>query len=185
MIETKVAKRYAKSLIDLSSETGVLDTIANDMKLLASVCDQNRDLAALLASPIINGDKKLSILKKVFADKMNKLSLAFFDIITKKGREAYLEAIAKEFTCQYKEMKGIQTAVITSAVGLDDKLREEVYSIIRKSAQSEIELVEKVDKNLIGGFVLRMGDKQYDASIASDLKKLTREFSSNPYIRKN
>jgi F-type H+-transporting ATPase subunit delta len=185
MIETKVAKRYAKSLIDLSSETGALDAVANDMKLLASVCDQNRDLAALLASPIINSDKKLSILKRVFSEKMNKLSLSFFEIITSKGREGYLEAIAKEFTRQYKEMKGIQTAVITSAVGLDDKLRKEVYDIIRKSADSEIELVEKVDKNLIGGFVLRMGDKQYDASIASDLKRLTRQFSANPYIAKN
>src|SRR5204862_7622442 len=107
MIETKVAKRYAKSLIDLSSETGALDAVANDMKLLASVCDQNRDLAALLASPIINSDKKLSILKKVFGEKMNKLSLTFFEIVTKKGREAYLEAVAKEFTRQYKEMKGI------------------------------------------------------------------------------
>lgn len=185
MIETKVAKRYAKSLIDLSSEKGLLDTVANDMKLLASVCEQNRDLAALLASPIINGDKKLNILKKVFGEKMNKLTVTFFEIITKKGREAYLEVIAKEFTRQYKEMKGIQTAVITSAVGLDDKLRSEVYNIIRKSAQSEIELVEKVDRSLIGGFVLRMGDKQYDASIASELKRLTRDFSGNPYISKN
>jgi F-type H+-transporting ATPase subunit delta len=185
MIETKVAKRYAKSLLDLSNEKGVLDAIAADMKLLASVCEQNRDLAALLASPIINGDKKLSILKKVFGEKMDKLSIAFFEIITRKGREAYLEVIAKEFTRQYKEMKGIQTAVITSAVGLDDKLRKEVYNIIRKSADSEIELVEKVDKNLIGGFVLRMGDKQYDASIASDLKRLTRKFSENPYLSKN
>jgi F-type H+-transporting ATPase subunit delta len=116
---------------------------------------------------------------------MNKLSISFFEIITRKGRESYLEVIAKEFTRQYKEMRGIQIAIITSAVGLDDKLRKEVYDIIKKSADSEIELVEKVDKNLIGGFVLRMGDKQYDASIASDLKRLTKEFSSNPYIKKN
>jgi len=185
MVETKVAKRYAKSLLDLSNEKGVLDAVANDMKLLASVCDENRELSALLASPIINSDKKLNILKKVFGDKMNKLTVTFFDIIARKGREAYLEVIAKEFTRQYKEMKGIQTAVITSAVGLDDKLRSEVYNIIRKSAQSEIELVEKVDKSLIGGFVLRMGDKQYDASVASELRKLTRTFSGNPYISKN
>jgi F-type H+-transporting ATPase subunit delta len=185
MIETKVAKRYAKSLLDLSNEKGSLDAVANDMKLLASVCDANRELSALLASPIINSDKKLSILKKVFSGKMNQLSIAFFEIITKKGREAYLEAIAKEFNRQYKEMKGIQTAVITSAVGLDENLRSEVYNIIRKSADSEIELVEKVDKNLIGGFVLRMGDKQYDASVATELKRLTRKFSENPYLSKN
>lgn len=185
MIETKVAKRYAKSLIDLSRETGVIDAVGTDMKLFVAVCEQNRDLLLLLSNPIIHGDKKLSILRKVFEGKMNKLSLAFFEIITRKGREAYLEGIAKEFVNQFKRFKGIQTAVITSAVGLDDTLRSEVYRIVKNSVKSEIELIEKVDKNLIGGFVLRMGDRQYDASIASDLRRLTKEFASNSYVRKN
>jgi F-type H+-transporting ATPase subunit delta len=185
MIETKVAKRYAKSLIDLSKETGVIDAVGADMTLFAAVCEQNRDLTLLLSNPIIHADKKLSILKKVFEGKMNKLSISFFDIVTRKGREPYLEGIAREFVSQFKRFKGIQTAVITSAVGLDDKLRSEVYRIIKSSLNSEIELIEKVDKNIIGGFVLRMEDKQYDASIASELKKLTKEFASNPYVRKN
>jgi F-type H+-transporting ATPase subunit delta len=185
MTDTKVAKRYAKSLIDLSRETGVIDAVGADMKLFVAVCEQNRDLSLLLANPIIHGDKKLSILKKVFEGKMNKLSVSFFEIITKKGREAYLEGIAKEFVQSYKRFKGIQTAVITSAVGLDDKLRSEVYRIVKNSLNSEVELIEKVDKNIIGGFVLRMEDKQYDASIASELRKLTKEFASNPYVRKN
>jgi F-type H+-transporting ATPase subunit delta len=185
MTDTKVAKRYAKSLIDLSRETGVIDAVGADMKLFVAVCEQNRDLSLLLANPIIHGDKKLSILKKVFEGKMNKLSVSFFEIITKKGREAYLEGIAKEFVQSYKRFKGIQTAVITSAVGLDDQLRSEVYRIVKNSLNSEVELIEKVDKNIIGGFVLRMEDKQYDASIASELRKLTKEFASNPYVRKN
>jgi F-type H+-transporting ATPase subunit delta len=185
MLETKVAKRYAKSLLDLSRETGVLDAVGNDMKLLSSVCEQNPEFTALLNSPIINSDKKLNILKKVFEGKMNKLSITFFELITGKTREANIEAIAKEFTNQYKEEKGIRTAVITSAIGLDDRLRKEVYEVIKKSANSEIELVEKVNKDLIGGFVLRMGDKQYDASISSELRRLAKEFASNPYVRKN
>ncbi|MCX6291255.1 MAG: ATP synthase F1 subunit delta [Bacteroidetes bacterium] len=185
MIETKVAKRYAKSLIDLSRETGHIDAVGADMKLFVAVCEQNRDLTLLLSNPIIHAGKKLSILTKVFEGKMNKLSISFFDIITRKGREAYLEEIAKEFVNQYKRFKGIQTAVITSAVGLDDALRSKVYSIIKTNLDSEVELIEKVDKNLIGGFVLRMEDKQYDASIASDLRKLTKEFAANPYTRKN
>ncbi len=185
MIETKVAKRYAKSLLDLSRETGSIDAVGADMKLFVAVCEQNRDLSLLLANPIIHGEKKLSILTKVFEGKMNKLSISFFDIITRKGREAYLEGIAKEFVRQYKLFKGIQTAVITSAVGLDDKLRSEVYNLVKNSLKSEVELIEKIDKNIIGGFVLRMEDKQYDASIASELRKLTKEFSANPYVKSN
>src|SRR6266446_587569 len=133
MVETKVARRYAKSLLDLSKERDLMEAIFNDMKLLASVCAKNRDLSLLLGSPIIHADKKLDILKKVFSGKMNGLSLAFFEIITRKGRESHLESIAREVVRLYKEYKGIQTAVVTSAVGLDDKLREEVYKTISES----------------------------------------------------
>ena len=185
MIETKVAKRYAKSLIDLSSEKGALDPVNEDMKQFVTTCEQNRDFALLLSNPVISSDKKLSILQKIFSASFNKITMSFIEIVIRKGREKYLFQIAKEYTEQYKKLKGIQTAEIISAVGLDDRLRKQVYDIIRKNTQSEVELVEKVDKNLIGGFVLKIGDKQFDSSIAADLRKLTQSFSSNPYIRKN
>ncbi|MFN8166034.1 MAG: ATP synthase F1 subunit delta [Bacteroidia bacterium] len=185
MIEVKVAKRYAKSLLDLSKETGSLDAVNADMKLFVTVCEQNRDLSLLFSNPIIHGHKKLAVLNGVFGPRINKLTGSFFEIVTRKGREKYLEQIAKEFMAQYKAFKGIQTAEITSAVGLDDKLRQKVYQLLRDNTKSEIELVEKVNKNLIGGFVLRLGDKQYDASIVSELRKLTQTFSNNPYVQKN
>jgi F-type H+-transporting ATPase subunit delta len=185
MVETKVAKRYAKSLIDLSREQGVLDAVNQDMSLLVSVCEANHDLALLLSNPIIHTDKKLSVLNAVFGSHVSKLSSTFFQIITKKGREAHLPAIAKEFVQQYKHSKGIVTAMVTSAVGLDEHVRKQVYQLVKDSVKSEVELVEKVDGKLIGGFVLRIGDKQYDASVSAELRKLTREFSVNPYIRKN
>jgi F-type H+-transporting ATPase subunit delta len=185
MIETKVAKRYAKSLIDLSKEQGVLEAVNNDMKMFVEVGKENRELLLLLSNPIINVDKKLSILEKIFGSKFNKMTMAFFKIVVNKRREYYLFEIAKAFLSQYKLYKGIQTAEITSAIGLDDDLRQKVYELIRKGSDSEVELIEKVDKSLIGGFVLRMGDQQYDASIASDIRKLTQQFSTNPYVRKN
>jgi F-type H+-transporting ATPase subunit delta len=185
MIETKVARRYAKSLIDLANEKGVLDAVNKDMKMFVEVCSQNRDLALVLSNPIVHSDKKLNILRSIFSDKMNKMTIAFFEIVIRKTREKYLIQIAKEFTEQYKYLKGIQTAEIISAVGLDDKLRKQVYEMLRNNNNSEVELIEKVDKNLIGGFVLRIDDRQYDASIASDLRKLTQAFSANPYIKKN
>ena len=185
MIETKVAKRYAKSLIGLSNEKGSLDAVNSDMKLFVSVCEENRDLAHLIANPIINSDKKLSILKQIFGEKINKITMTFFEIVIRKGREKYLIQIAKEFTGQYKVLKGIQTAEITSAVGLDERLRKQIYDLVKGDSKSEVELVEKVDNKLIGGFVLRIGDKQYDASISSSLRKLAQSFSSNQFIRKN
>jgi len=185
MQDTKVAKRYAKSILELSSERVVMDAVHEDMKLLLTTCKENHDLSLLLGNPIISSDKKLNILRQIFAGKMNALTIAFFEIITRKGRESYLESIAREFESLYKVLKGIRTAEIVSASGLDDNLRQQVYKILREGGSSEVELSEKVDQKLIGGFILRMGDKQYDASIASELRKLAQEFSVNPYIRKN
>ena len=185
MLQTKVARRYAKSLLDLAKEKGELEAVNNDMKLLAEVCNCNHDLRLLLSSPIISNDKKHAILKRVFSGKISAMSMSFFDIITRKGRESHLESIAMEFIRLYKEYKGIQTAIVTSAVGLDDKLRSQVYKMVKESLNSEIELIEKVDKDLIGGFILRVGDKQYDASIARDLRLMRQELIDTSYVRKN
>jgi len=185
MIETKVSKRYAKSLIDLSNEKGVLDVVSNDMKLFSSVCVENRELALMLSNPIISGDKKLKILQQIFSQKMNQLTMTFFEIVIRKGREKYLVQIAKDFIDQYKILKKIITAEIVSAVGLDDNLRKKIYDMVRKDSNSEVELIEKVNNKLIGGFVLRIGDRQYDASISSEIRKLTQAFSANPYIKRN
>ncbi|HRH65433.1 MAG TPA: ATP synthase F1 subunit delta [Bacteroidia bacterium] len=185
MVETKVSKRYAKSLIELAQERGVTDTVQADMKLFADTCAQNRDLSLLLSNPIIQSDKKMEILRKIFGGKMNALSISFFEIVTRKSREAYLEHIAKSYITLYKTQKGILTAEVTSAIGLDENLRKKVYAMVSNSGKSEVELIEKIDPKLIGGFVLRIGDKQYDASISAELRKLAKEFSSNPYVRKN
>ena len=158
MIETKVAKRYAKSLIDLSNEQNVLDAVHSDMKLFSDVCSKNPEIGLLLTSPVINGDKKLSILGKIFSGKINTLTMSFFEIVVRKGREKYLFQIAKEFISQYKQLRKILTAEIIFAVGLDDKLRKQVYESIKNDYKSEVELVEKTDSKLIGGFILRIGD---------------------------
>ena len=182
MAETKVAGRYAKSLIELALEQNVLEAVKNDMDLLIKTCASNRELSAMLKNPVIHGYKKLAIMKKLFGDKMNKLSIAFIDIITRKGREEHIEGIARQFVNLYKINKGIQVAVITSATGLDDKLRAEVMSILKRETKSEVELLERVNKDLIGGFILRLGDKQFDASIAKSLRAIAKEFRSNPTI---
>ncbi len=185
MAETKVAGRYAKALIELALERGVVEEVSNDMELLVKTCDTNRELSAMLKNPVIHGYKKLAIIKQLFGNKMNKLSIAYMEIITKKSREPEMEGIARQYLNLFKIHKGIQTAVITSAIGLDAKLRADVLAILKNETKSEVELVEKVNKNLIGGFILRVGDKQYDASIAKSLRAIAKEFKTSPAAIKN
>ncbi|MFH1322022.1 MAG: ATP synthase F1 subunit delta [Bacteroidota bacterium] len=182
MKKTRVASRYAKSLLNLAIEQGELENTYNDMKLISQTCHSSKDLTLLLKSPIVKSDKKTRILKEIFKDRLSKLSQSFIDIIIRKRREIYLEEITWEFQNQYKEYKNIITAVVTSASGLDDNIRSEIMKIVKESTSFEVELIEKKDKELIGGFVLRIGDKQIDKSIQNKLKELSRSFSGNPHI---
>lgn len=184
MADLRVASRYVKSLLDLAVEQGALEDVHRDMQLFAKVCDENRAFALMLKSPVIRHDKKKDILGKLFQGKVNKLTMAILNIITSKNREPILPAIAKEFHNAYNVYKNIGKASITSAVPLDEKLRKEILQITQKlSERKEVELTEKVDPSLIGGFVLNVGDKQIDASIKNKIRSLKVKFAENPYVK--
>lgn len=180
---TRAAVRYAKALKELALEQGVLEQVRNDMILISTVCKENHEFVVVLNSPIIKTDKKQSILREIFKGKISKLSELFILTLAAKRRESFLEAIAIEFVKQFKEHKKILTAVVTTASGLDEELRKKVLEVVQGSGHSEIELTEKINEKLIGGFTLQVGDKRIDASIAKQIRKLTMSFSENPYIK--
>jgi F-type H+-transporting ATPase subunit delta len=184
MAESRVASRYVKSLLGLAEEQQVLDHVHNDMLLFTKVCNENRAFALMLRSPVIRHDKKRDVLQKVFAGKVHALTMAFFDIITRKNREPLLPSIAREFHNAYNVYKGIGTAQLVTPFPVDASLRKEIEGIVQQiSKKKQIELVEKVDADMIGGFVLTVGDRQVDASIKNKLKALKTKFSQNPYVK--
>jgi len=181
---TRVAARYAKAFIDLTQQQGVLEAAYADMKCLADVCKSNRDFVNFLKSPIIKTDKKQEVLMQAFAGKLNKVTETYLQLIAAKKREQFLPEIAAEFVNQYKEKKNILTAVITTAYGIDDVVRKQVIDIVKGTGSSEVVLEEKINKDIIGGFIVRVGDKQVDASILNKLNDLKRSFTENPFLKK-
>lgn len=175
-----VANRYAKSLLQLAVEKGKLEQVYADMKFVQGVYSSSKDFGNFLKSPIINIDKKQTVIEAVIGKSVSEMTLQFFKVLASKRREMYMGEIAKAFIDQYKENKGITTAVVTSAAPIDDHARKEIMKVVKQSAHGEVELIEKVDKNLIGGFVLRIGDRQVDASISRKLNELRKSFSENP-----
>jgi F-type H+-transporting ATPase subunit delta len=172
------ANRYAKSLIDLATESNELEVVRKDLKLVHELCEKNHEFRLFLSSPVIKKDKKIAVLTEVFEKKVSVVSMAFLRLITNKNRESQLEAILVSFEELYKEQKNIFTAVVTSAVGLDQKTRDKVLDLVKTQLKGEVELIEKVDKNTIGGFVLRVGDKQIDRSVASELGNLRKTLTN-------
>ncbi len=184
MADSRVASRYVKSLLGLAVEQGALEAVNNDMKLFTSVCQSSHAFTNMLRSPIIKHDKKKAVLEKLFASKVNALTMAIIDILTRKNREPLLPSIASEFGVAYNEYKGIERATVTTTIAMDSKLKSEIESIVKKlSNKNQVELVEKVDKDLIGGFVLNVGDRQIDASVKNKLKSLKVKFAENPYVK--
>jgi F-type H+-transporting ATPase subunit delta len=183
MKDTIVASRYAKSLLILAMEQGNLEQVKEDMGLIVKALKESKELANFVKNPIIKSDKKVGVLKQIFENKISLLSHSFIQLITNKRRELYLYGIAKEFLKQYNLHKQIMTAVITTAQGIDEATRQRVLQMVTDSTKNEVELIEKLDPALIGGFVLEYGDKRVDASISHKLNQLRREFKENPYIK--
>ena len=181
MSEIQVASRYAKSLIDLAEEQNALEPIKANIESFLSVVKQNPQLAAILRNPVISPDKKLAILNQLFAQTFHKVVLSFFRIVTVKGRSEILYATAREFMNAYNIRKGIIKATVTSAAPLSESNRKQIELVVREATKSEVVLETSIDKTLIGGFVLKVGDRQFDASIASSLNKLKKEFGQKVY----
>jgi F-type H+-transporting ATPase subunit delta len=180
----RIASRYAKSLIELASERGTLDKTLSDLQSFEEVA-KNRDFSIMLKSPVIKGDKKKAVFNAIFGDELDELTNAFFDIVLRKGREAYLPAIAKEFHLQYKIMNHVSSVkLITASKLTDDGLAALRKSILASEAtDTNVELEVEVDESLIGGFIIEFDNKRYDSSVAHKLALLKKEFEQNQYTK--
>ena len=144
---------------------------------------EQRDFLLLLKSPIVNPDKKGTILKEIFSGKFDELSMAFINIILRKGRESYLPEIAEEFITQYRALKQISTVKVTTAAPMSEAGLEAIKAQLKgsNSTAANIEIETAVNPDIIGGFVIEFDDKLYDASVAHKLAKLKKEFSGNQH----
>ncbi|WP_420147068.1 ATP synthase F1 subunit delta [Spirosoma sp.] len=177
MAVATVAARYAKSLLDLAQEKGLTETMHKDMLFFKRTVEQSRPLLLMLKNPIVRAEKKNAIIKAVFANRVDPVTMAFFQIIAKKNREPIMDAIADEFINQYDRLKGIERATIITTVPLTDALRKKFTEMVAKTAGAKtVELEEKIDSKLIGGYILRVGDQQIDGSIRSQLNDLRLQF---------
>jgi len=172
-----VSSRYAKSLLDLAQQQGRLDAVKTDIDGVIAVLRANSELLAVLKNPLIGTAKKCSVLTGVFGKKLDPVILAFFHILVTKGRAAILLDIAREFVREYNEAKGIVRATVTSAVPLSAVSLSALRDRIAGQINAEVILSNPVDPALIGGFVVRVGDRQVDASIAGRLHRLEKHFA--------
>ncbi len=175
---TRAAIRYAKAILDLASDQNSAPAVNNDMKLITNTIADNKELKLLLDSPIVKVAQKTAVLKEVFSN-TNSISIGLIDVLAENKRIAILGAVASEFTSLFDTANGFQKAHVTTAVPLTDEMNTKVLSKVKELTGKEALIENTVDESILGGFILRVGDLQYNASIANNFNKLKRTFSHN------
>lgn len=174
MNQSKISVRYAKALFELAKEQNVLKEIKSDVESILEVYNLSPELANFLTSPIFKGARKKEVLQKTFSSSVSPLTVSFLNMLVDNKREGYLRNIALYFNDLVKSDLGIQSVSISSAAPLSDNAKANLVQAVKKAYNKEIELSINIDESLIGGFILRVEDKQLDASVASRLREIKR-----------
>ncbi len=178
MAGARAALRYAKAVLSLATDLKAVEAVNNDMKLISKTVAENKDLSVMLQNPVVRSSVKKTVLNEVFKNTSTITGNLVTTLITNK-RISLLEEVASKYNQLYDILKGIQIAKVTTAVPLTDDLKAKVLAKVKELTGKEVEIVNLIDENILGGFILRVGDVQYNASISNKLNNLKREFTLN------
>ncbi len=178
MAGVRAAIRYAKALLSLASDQNSAEVVNNDMKLIANTLAESKDLSEALQSPVIPSSIKKSTLLEVFKNS-DKTTNSLINTLVTNNRIDILAHVASKYNQLFDESKGIEIATVTTAVGLTADLKKKVLAKAKALTGKDVEVENIIDESILGGFILRIGDVQYNASVANQLNKLKREFTLN------
>ena len=177
MASTRAAVRYAQAILDIADSKGVAVEVGKDMTLIAKTIGGNEELSHFIHSPTIKVQVKENALLEVFAH-INGVTKSLFRLLYENKRFELLKAIAVDYNKLLDEKNGIELATVTTAIPMTADLEAKVMAKIATFSSKMITIVNIVDESIIGGFILRIGDQQYNASIANRLHVLKRELSN-------
>lgn len=172
MNQGKINVRYAKALFSLGKEAGILRELHNDMAGVLKLTGQSAEFRELLDNPVIKTSQKKTIFREVFETRVHELTLRFLLLVTNNNREKDIPGICRDFLDMVRSSEGILPAVITTASPLSPGSLENIRQALEKETGKTIELTEMVKPEILGGMVMRIEDRQFDGSIAAQLKKI-------------
>ena len=184
MQDYRININYAKALFLLAGETRQQEEVAQDMRLVNSVCAENRELNVVFNNPVIKESRKVAILTDLFGERVSKLTTLFFTFVVRKHRTVNLRGISGAYMDMYRDSRGIVLSQFTTAVESDAEMRELVSKVIGEYTHQQVELVAKANPQIIGGFSMEFNNNMYDARLSSKLAKLRCSFDENVYESK-
>ena len=178
MLTSKVAKRYAQGLLDFTQESGNTESVYNEMKDIVKIMSQSKDLNQFFSTPIIDARKKEAIALEIFKD-FSPVAKNIIRLIIKQGRESQLKGIAQEFINKVEDIKGTQRISLTSASKLSEQNIQKIIADSKMVNVTNYDLETIIKPEILGGYILRVGDQQIDASVKTQLNNIKKEFQLN------
>ncbi|TYB78790.1 ATP synthase F1 subunit delta [Bizionia myxarmorum] len=178
MAGTRAAIRYAKAVLSLATEKQVTEAINTDMVLISKTLKDNQNLDDSLKNAVVKSETKKAILLQVFPD-VNPMTMELFKVLDANKRLYLVDAIADKYSELFDIQNGKESATVTTAVAMTEEVEIKVLAKIKELTNKEVTVKNIVDESILGGFILRVGDVQYNASISNKLNKLKREFTIN------
>ena len=181
MSNSRAAIRYAKAALSLSLDLKNANEVNENMISIDTTIEGSDDLKAMLKSPVIRNIDKKKALDAIFGAQLNnkKTSSNLIGQLIENRRIDMLQEVAKQYTSLYEEHQGTQVAHVTSAVELTADVQAKILAKVKELIGKEVSIVNKIDPSIIGGFILRVGDKQFDASVTGKMNNLRRSFEDN------
>ena len=178
MSNNRAALRYAKALLSLSNDKNIADKTYSDMQLIAATIEGSNELQMVLESTIVKSEVKKNALLAIFENNISAISIKLIDLLIENKRLADFGSVASQYISLFDSLSGKQNAVVTTAIPLTDAIKKQVLAKVKELTGKEAILENEINPDILGGFILRVGDVQYDASIANKLTVLKRQFSS-------
>lgn len=178
MAGTRAAIRYAKAVLSLATEKQSADAVNGDMQAIAHAISENQELGDTLNSAIVKADLKKSILLEIFPN-LNTITKDLLNVLITNKRMELVENVAIKYSELFDIQNGQETAVVTTAVAMTEDIEMKVLAKIKELTNKAVTVKNVIDENILGGFVLRVGDVEYNASISNKFNKLKREFTLN------
>lgn len=171
-----VATTYSDALFDLALESDTLELCAEEVQFIKEAFIENEDLVKLLNHPKIAREEKINVIKNIFSDRVSSDITSFLIIIVEKGRTIELLSIFDEFLAKYKEFKKIGVVHVTTAIDLTDEQKAKVEKkLLATTDYVKLEMNYNIEKSLIAGMVIRIGDRVVDNSIKTKLSHMSQE----------
>jgi len=174
MNQSIISTRYAKALMMVGTENKCLDALKADMELISGTISENQIFNQILDNPVIKPPQKRKVMAELLGKRVHLLTLNFINLIIRNRREIMLVDVARIFIDLYEKSKGIKRAHVISAIDMDNLLKQQLQQQLNVLLKANVQMTAETNPNLIGGFILRMGDQQFDASLSSALERMQK-----------